>query len=83
MTRTRVQGHNLVMADLGTELQKIYDSEINVRIGWFWDGGINVRLGDEISGFLAEETVRSVDEIVPWFQEAIAHFTRNPLTVLL
>ena len=29
------------------ELQKIYDSEINIRIGWVWDGGIEVRLGDE------------------------------------
>jgi hypothetical protein len=29
--------------DLATELQKIYDSEINIEIGWFWDGGIDVR----------------------------------------
>jgi DNA-directed RNA polymerase subunit RPC12/RpoP len=56
------------------ELQRIYDSEINVRIGWFWDAGIDVRLGDEMNGFEAEETVRSVDEIVPSLQEAIAHF---------
>jgi hypothetical protein len=26
--------------DLTEELQKIYDSEINVEIGWMWDGGI-------------------------------------------
>jgi hypothetical protein len=60
--------------DLAAELQKIYDSEINVRIGWLWDGGIEVRLGDELNGFLAEEFVASVPEIVPWLQEAIAHF---------
>jgi hypothetical protein len=51
-----------------------YDSEINVRIGWLWDGGIDVRLGDEVNGFLAEENVLSITEIVPWLQEAIAHF---------
>jgi hypothetical protein len=67
-------GHNIVMGDLAIELQKIYDSEINVRIGWFWDAGINIRLGDEMNGFEAEETVRSTDEIAPWLQEAIAHF---------
>ena|SRR5579863_9410905 len=60
--------------DLAAELQKIYASEINVRIGWFWDCGIEVRLGDEMNGYLAEENVRTVDEIVPWLQEAIAHF---------
>jgi hypothetical protein len=60
--------------DLAVELQKIYDSEINVRISWLWDGGIEVRLGDEVNGFLAEELVGSVAEILPWLQEAIAHF---------
>jgi len=62
------------MGDLAEELQKIYDSEINLSIGWFWDGGINVRLGDDTNGYLAEETVPSVDEILPWLQDAIAHF---------
>jgi hypothetical protein len=60
--------------DLAVELQKIYDSEINIRIGWLWDGGIEVRPGDEMNGFLAEETVATVREIIPWLQEAIAHF---------
>jgi hypothetical protein len=60
--------------NLAHELQKIYNSEINVRISWLWDGGIDVRLGDDVNGYLAEENVRSVAEIVPWLQEAIAHF---------
>jgi hypothetical protein len=60
--------------DLAADLQKIYDSEINIRIGWFWDGGIDIRLGDDMNGYLAEETIKMVAEIVPWLQEAIAHF---------
>jgi hypothetical protein len=60
--------------DLAAELQAIYDSEINLEIGWLWDGGIGIRLGDHMSGFLAEETCGSVNEILPWLQEAIAHF---------
>jgi hypothetical protein len=54
--------------------RKSTTSEINVRISWLWDGGVDVRLGDDLNGYLAEETVQSVAEIVPWLQEAIAHF---------
>ena len=45
--------------DIAAELQKIYDSEINVEIliSWLWDGGIEVRLGDRLNGFLAETNV--------------------------
>ena len=57
---------------LEDELQRIYDSEINVCISWLWDGGIDVRLGDEMNGYLAEENVSSTGDIVPWLQEAIA-----------
>jgi len=60
--------------DLAAELQKIYDSEINIRISWLWDGGIEVWLGDEMNGFLAQETAKSAAEIASWLQEAIAHF---------
>jgi hypothetical protein len=60
--------------DLALELQKIYDSEINLRISWLWDGGIEVRLGDEINGFLAEETFAHAAGIAPWLQQVIAHF---------
>jgi hypothetical protein len=41
--------------DLAAELQRIYDSELNIEISWLWDGGIDLRLGDRMNGFLAEE----------------------------
>lgn len=66
--------HDNIPMDLAAELQKIYDGEINVELSWFWDGGINVRLGDRVNGFDAEDTVTAVADIVPWLQEAIAHF---------
>src|ERR1700704_287932 len=59
---------------LEDELHRIYDSEINVRISWLWDGGIDIRLGDEVNGYLAEENVASTGDIVLWLQESIAHF---------
>jgi len=29
----------------GEILQRLYDSEINVRIGWLWDGGVEYSIG--------------------------------------
>jgi hypothetical protein len=63
-------------ADLETELQRIYDSEINIRIDWFWDGGVTLRLGDEIGGYLAEETVGSVADAVQVPPPMLAHPVR-------
>jgi len=60
--------------ELAAALQKIYDSEINIEVLWLWDGGIDVRLDDRMNGYLAEENVRSVADVVAWLQEAIAHF---------
>jgi hypothetical protein len=51
--------------DLAIEFQGIYDSEINLSIHWLWDGGIIVRLGDEINGYQAVEHISSAGEILP------------------
>ena len=72
--QTARAGAGQIRVVLEHELQRIYDSEINVRISWFWDGGIDVLLGDEMNGYLAEENFSSMADIVPWLQEAIAHF---------
>ena len=63
--------------DLGEEFQKIYDSEINVRISWLCNGEIDIWLGDDVNGYLVREAVASISDIVPWLQEAIAHFYPN------
>lgn len=42
--------------DLTEVLLGLYESEINFSISCFWDGGINVRLGDEMNGFKSEAT---------------------------
>jgi hypothetical protein len=67
-------GPEATTSDLAVELQRVYDSEINMRIGWFWDGGVDVRLGDDMNGYDAADTLGSVREFLPWLQEAIAHF---------
>jgi hypothetical protein len=60
--------------DVAAELQKIYDSEINVEGSWLWEGDIDVRLGDRLNGYMAEKNVSLVADIIPWLQKAIAHF---------
>jgi hypothetical protein len=60
--------------DVAAELQKIYDSEINVEVSWLWDGGIDVRLGDRLNGYVAEKNVPLLADIIPWLQSSIAHF---------
>jgi hypothetical protein len=66
------------MGTLEAELQKMYDSEIHVEIGWLWDGGIDVRIGnDEVTG-----NVGTVAEVLPWLQEAIAkHYPESRYNV--
>lgn len=37
-----------------TVFQDLYDSEINFKVWTMWDGGFEVRLGDEMNGYTAE-----------------------------
>ena len=55
---------------LEQELQKIYDSEINVtlRTG---DKDLFVALGNDFTGFSAEGNLVRVADVIPWFQNAI------------
>jgi hypothetical protein len=55
---------------LETELQKIYDSEINITIRTGGEG-ILVALGNDFTGFAAETKVRAAREILAWLQKAI------------
>jgi hypothetical protein len=52
------------MGTLEEELQRIYDSEIHVDIGWVSEGGIDVSIGHhEVTG-----DVQPVAEVLPWLQ---------------
>ena len=43
-----------------------------MSIYWMWDTRFDLKLGDELGGFVEEGQVRSMVDIVPWFQGAIA-----------
>jgi hypothetical protein len=45
-------------------MQDLYHSEINVSVSWFWDGGIEVKLGDPLNGFVAEDRLQYWGQVV-------------------
>lgn len=67
---------------LGWELHKLYQSEINVRITSFWDGGWYVCLGDEVNGYQVPEwDCCDLDSIVPAIRElARVHYPNSKYT---
>jgi len=47
-------------------LQKLYDSEINFSVSCFWDGGIDVKIGDPLNGVKATACFRTISEAIEW-----------------
>ena len=47
-------------------LQDLYDSEINFSITTFWDSGFQVKLGDELNGFVASGCAMEFSNVVEW-----------------
>lgn len=52
-------------------IQKLYDSEINVSISSFWDAGFDVKLGDDMNGFVAETQVKTFAEVEAWLDQEV------------
>jgi hypothetical protein len=49
-------------------LQDLYDNEINFTIATFWDGGFQIKLGDELNGFDATGTAGNLVDAVEWLR---------------
>jgi len=43
-------------------MTNLYESEINCSISCFWDNNWDVKLGDEMNGFVAEDNFRTLAE---------------------
>ncbi len=48
--------------DIEIVMKKLYESEINCSISSFWDNHWDVKLGDEMNGFVAEGNFQTLDE---------------------
>jgi hypothetical protein len=52
-------------------LRDLYDSEINYAVSCLWDGGYDVRLGDDLNGYDAVVTgLQSWHEVAQWLKDA-------------
>jgi hypothetical protein len=51
------------------DLQKLliftYRHEINIQINWFWDGDVDIKIGDENNGYEAEATIE-IEKLTEW-----------------
>ena len=76
------RGYQTAVGKLQTELQKIYDSEINIEISWLLAGGIHVKIGNEFYGFDEEATVGGISDVLPWLERAIHdHYSESKYDV--
>ncbi len=58
--------------------QLLYESEINFSISCFWDGGFEVKLGDELNGIVAQTRVDKWDELERWLRsEALRQYPES------
>lgn len=54
--------------DAAIILQDLYDSEINFSIAVFWDNGFEIKLGDEMNGYVAQGNAESFDRAIEWLR---------------
>lgn len=48
------------------KLQAIYDLEENISLSWFWDSGVEAKIGHSCYGFEKEKNFSSVKEAIDW-----------------
>lgn len=66
----------------GHILQSIYDHEVNASISWFWDGGVEWKLGDGQNGYRASGTARTVEQAIGQLVRAVhAHYPEVDLSI--
>ena len=64
-----------INSDLLCVFQDLYDSEINFTISTFWDGGFDVKLGDDLRGFVADWTCDTMIQAAAFLKiHALIHF---------
>lgn len=56
-------------ANIKQVMEDLYYSEINFAISCFWDGGFDVKLGDVMNGWRAEDNWDSLEEVASWLDE--------------
>jgi hypothetical protein len=62
-------------AGLERIIADLYESEINASLSWFWDGGIDVSIGDDLNGLIARDQLKTLAEVAEWLRaNAVEHY---------
>jgi hypothetical protein len=56
--------------ELGATIEALYESEINCSVTTFWSAGIDVKLDDEMNGFVAEKECKTASEAAEFLDRA-------------
>jgi hypothetical protein len=77
----REQRDGKAAADPAEILQRLYDSELNLRLGWIWDAGVAWQLGDKRNGWKATGTEATVAlAAVALAKAAAQHYPESEFT---
>jgi hypothetical protein len=64
--------------ELGAIIDALYESEINCSVSTFWDGGFDVKLGDEMNGFVLDTNCKTSSEAAAILDKAAReHFPES------
>lgn len=64
-------------------IQDLYNSEINFAVSTMWDGGFEVQIGDQVSGFKAKATFWHWGQVEQWLTaEAIKHWPMSDFAMI-
>ena len=68
----RIRSDRITDDEISMFLNKMYESEINVGLEGFWDGGWTARIGDFMNGYRKEESgFETLGQAVTWLSEEI------------
>lgn len=68
-------GENARLIAVSTIIPDLYASEINARIEWFWDGGFDVAIGDDLNGWRETASIDDWVDALRWLEYAACrHF---------
>ena len=54
--------------NLQTLLAFAYNHEINIRIEWEWDAGVDVKIGDDMNGYQIESNIE-ISKLTVWLYQ--------------
>lgn len=59
------------------KLKYIYALELNAKISWFWDGGFDAALGDDVNGWKDSGNFETLEQAADWLLKRAVQFAND------